>query len=100
MRRPSLLLTVILPLALSSCAPEKNVNPEVNKEYKNAKVDVWTERFEKPQREVFREREAIVDAMNLKPGMTVGDIGAGTGAFTELLARRVGPSGTVYAVDV
>lgn len=87
-------------IALGGCAPEKNINPEVNKEYKNAKVEVWTDRFEKPQREVFRDREAIVDALGLKPGMAVADIGAGTGLFTELIARRIGPAGVVYAVDV
>jgi ubiquinone/menaquinone biosynthesis C-methylase UbiE len=87
-------------LLLTSCAPEKNVNPEINKEYKNTKVEVWAERFEKPQREVFRDREAIVDALALRPGMSVGDVGAGTGLFTEIIARRVGPRGRVYAVDV
>jgi len=36
----------------------------------------------------------------LKAGMTVADIGAGGGWFTVRLARRVGPHGRVYAVDV
>ncbi len=34
---------------------------------------------------------------DLKPGMKVGEIGAGGGYTTELLARAVGPQGTVYA---
>jgi SAM-dependent methyltransferase len=36
----------------------------------------------------------------LTPGSTVADIGCGLGALSLELARRVGPSGRVYAVDV
>ena len=39
-------------------------------------------------------------ALGLKPGMAVADIGAGTGLFTRLFADRVGKEGMVYAVDI
>src|SRR5262245_16906565 len=38
--------------------------------------------------------------MGLKPGMDVADIGAGSGLFSRLIAQRVGPKGTVYAVEI
>ncbi len=38
--------------------------------------------------------------MGLEPGMSVADIGAGTGFFTRLFAEAVGPKGKVYAVDI
>jgi protein-L-isoaspartate O-methyltransferase len=38
--------------------------------------------------------------LNLKPGMTVADIGAGNGYHTVRLARLLGPSGVVIAQDV
>ena len=44
--------------------------------------------------------EPIMDAIGLKPGMIVGEIGAGTGRMTVWLARRVGPEGKVYANDI
>jgi ubiquinone/menaquinone biosynthesis C-methylase UbiE len=42
----------------------------------------------------------IMDAIDLKPGMTIGEIGAGTGRMTMWLADRVGDSGKVYANDI
>jgi len=51
-------------------------------------------------REVYDRRVQIVDAVGLAPGMTVADIGTGTGLFARLFARRVGPTGRVYATDI
>jgi predicted methyltransferase len=51
-------------------------------------------------REVYDRRIQIVDAVGLAPGMTVADIGAGTGLFARLFAQRVGPAGRVYATDI
>jgi tRNA A58 N-methylase Trm61 len=42
----------------------------------------------------------IMDAIGLKAGMVIGEIGAGTGRMTMWLASRVGPSGKVYANDI
>jgi predicted methyltransferase len=44
--------------------------------------------------------EKIMDAVGLKPGMTVGEAGASYGYFTFKMSRRVGPEGTVYANDI
>jgi predicted methyltransferase len=44
-----------------------------------------------------RKPVELLDFMQLKPGMKVADIGAGFGYTTELLARAVGPTGTVYS---
>jgi ubiquinone/menaquinone biosynthesis C-methylase UbiE len=42
----------------------------------------------------------LVTLFELKPGMTVADVGAGFGAWTMELAKVVGPSGRVYASDI
>jgi ubiquinone/menaquinone biosynthesis C-methylase UbiE len=42
----------------------------------------------------------VIAAMRVDPGMTVADLGAGTGYFLPHLSRAVGPSGKVLALDV
>jgi len=41
-----------------------------------------------------------MDILGIAPGKGIADIGAGSGWFAVRAARRVGPSGTVYAVDI
>jgi ubiquinone/menaquinone biosynthesis C-methylase UbiE len=43
---------------------------------------------------------SIMDTLGIVPGKSVADIGAGSGFFTVLAARRVGDKGMVYAVDI
>ena len=47
----------------------------------------------------LRDPDAVVAALNVRPGMVVGDLGPGAGHFTLRLARAVEPSGVVYALD-
>jgi precorrin-6B methylase 2 len=42
----------------------------------------------------------LVELLELKPGMTVGDVGAGFGAWTMRFSRWTGPGGRVYATDI
>jgi ubiquinone/menaquinone biosynthesis C-methylase UbiE len=57
----------------------------------------WLDRGE---RESEENPEGALDAIGIKPGMTVADVGAGTGYMTLKMAKRVGPAGKVYAEDV
>lgn len=67
-----------------------------------SRIDVkdFIGKFEVESRDIFAQRKEIVAACKLKPGMVVADIGAGTGLFTKLFAKEVGPKGKVYAVDI
>jgi SAM-dependent methyltransferase len=51
-------------------------------------------------RDSLNEAGEIARLLELKPGMTVGDIGAGSGYHTIRLSRLVGPTGSVVAQDV
>lgn len=51
-------------------------------------------------REAEEQPEAMLDALKIKPGQTVADVGAGAGFTSLRLSRRVGPTGTVLATDV
>jgi SAM-dependent methyltransferase len=51
-------------------------------------------------RDAAHEVDQIVARLNLRPGMRVADIGAGSGYDTLRLARIVGPNGRIFAEDV
>ncbi len=86
--------------ALPALAREDSVRPGINTSFQDPEVGQWVEAFEREGREIWDQREAIVAALRLRQGMTVADIGAGTGFFVRLFAREVGPTGKVYAVDI
>lgn len=44
--------------------------------------------------------DKVLDAIGVRPGMTVAEIGAGRGRYAVQLAVRVGPGGRVYAEDI
>jgi ubiquinone/menaquinone biosynthesis C-methylase UbiE len=56
--------------------------------------------FETPGREKRLQIDRVMDLLNLKPGATVADIGAGSGWFSVRAARRVAPNGRVIAEDI
>src|SRR5215510_7643752 len=56
--------------------------------------------LESPDRDAWQKPEQIMDALGIAERSKVADIGPGSGWFTIRLARRVGPTGLVYAEDV
>lgn len=95
-------MVCVLGLAIPAVAvqAERVIGPEINRYYLDAKPERWIGIFESPGRELYDRRLEITDALKLRPGMRIADVGAGTGLFTMLFAPRVGPEGRVYAVDI
>jgi len=60
-------------------------------------TDTWRN---EQSRDQAGEAERVMDLLGVKPGLTVADIGAGSGYYTVRLARRVEPKGHVFAEDV
>lgn len=88
-------------IGVSGClVGERNMAPGINDPYETTAIDEWEGRFEGESREVFVEREQIVALSGVESGMTVADVGAGSGLFTEMFAGKVGPTGKVYAADI
>jgi SAM-dependent methyltransferase len=56
--------------------------------------------LERPEREEEERTDLLVEALDLRPGMAVADVGAGSGYFSWRMARKVGAGGTVFAVEI
>ena len=57
----------------------------------------WLDRADREARE---QPEKVLDWINIRPGSTVADVGAGTGYFTVRLSKRVGDKGEVIATEL
>ena len=58
----------------------------------------WAKVFDDPERDAWQKPHEVIQALALRPGAVIADIGAGTGYFTMRFAHMV-PKGRVYAVD-
>jgi predicted methyltransferase len=63
-------------------------------------VDYWSSVFDDPERDAWQRPQALIAALQLRPGATVADLGAGTGYLSRHLAAAVGSDGTVLAIEV
>jgi ubiquinone/menaquinone biosynthesis C-methylase UbiE len=79
---------------------QSGADPRINDQFLTADPIEQRTRFEGESREVYHKRAEVVAASAVKPGMTVADVGAGTGFFAMLFARAVGEQGRVFAVDI
>lgn len=97
-------LPVTFALLLDACAsphaepPHAHTDGAMVHRFENA--DHWATIFDDPHRDDWQRPAQVIDALALAPGMTVVDIGAGTGYFEKRLAAAVGSDGHVLALDV
>jgi len=108
-------LTAVLPLfiafifALSASAQGryliKGGDPNgINKWYMGRQIAHVMSHFgidwlERQEREMEENTSQLIKNLNIKPGMTLADIGAGSGYHSALLSKKVG-NGKVFAVDI
>ena len=99
MRRVGGLLVVLVPvLAVVLSAQQRHpVSGRVIAPVMGVGGAAWLER---PERDSEEATSRAVDALDLKPGMVVADVGAGSGYYTVRMARKVGPTGKVFATDI
>jgi predicted methyltransferase len=86
---------------MAGCARRRPPGP--NDAYLDPRVsaDTWNHYFEDQGRgEIFQKRDVILKLAGARPGMSVVDVGAGTGLFSMMLADAVGPAGRVYAEEI
>jgi ubiquinone/menaquinone biosynthesis C-methylase UbiE len=93
-----LLLSALIAIAASQATPGRH--PISGREYARpmgVAGAAWLDRAEREQEE---QPARAMQMLEVAAGMVVADIGAGSGYFTERLARLVGPAGRVYATDI
>jgi predicted methyltransferase len=65
-----------------------------------ADIKEYLEQLDRPERDQDQKPSQVVDALALKPGMAVADLGSGSGYFTRRFVEAVTETGMVYAIDV
>ncbi len=72
-------------LALGSAAAQ---SPHTH-EHRFSDAEKWAHVFDDPERDAWQKPHQVIEALALKPGAVVADLGAGTGYFSVRLARMV-----------
>lgn len=57
--------------------------------------DAWEQRWNSLQ-----PADKVMKAIGVKPGMAIGEVGAGRGRYAVKMAEGVGPTGKIYANDI
>ena len=56
--------------------------------------------FSNPDRERWEQTEQILNKLRIAPGLTIADVGCGSGYFTFKFADMVGPDGKIYGIEI
>jgi ubiquinone/menaquinone biosynthesis C-methylase UbiE len=95
-----LIITVSAVLFLSCSATGQDKHPETDRPLAPMMGVLGAPWLDRPERLREERPDLAIKLLAVKPGMAVADIGAGTGYYTELLAKEVGETGKVYATEV
>jgi SAM-dependent methyltransferase len=87
-------------LTLSGQQARPGVHPISGRVYAGVMGYQGADWLDRPERVEEEEPDIALDALKLAPGSTVADVGAGSGYMSVKMAKRVGPTGKVYANDI
>lgn len=90
------LFAAILCLSFNACATEDIQRERPGKLFSPSKIPL----LEDAGRDAWQKPNEILNALHIKKGHTVADIGAGSGYLTVKLSERVSDMGVVYAEDI
>ena len=87
-------------VAIAACLTAAGWEQPAAAQLGSRSAEEWVKTLDAPQRLQGLKIPEVVAALQLKPGMLVADIGAGSGVFSLPLARAARPGGKLYAVEV
>ncbi len=86
--------------APAGATEDKSANPGINDKYKTEEGRKASVKIFEEGRDEYQKPAELMKSLALKPGMTVADLGAGSGYMEARLSAAVGPKGKVYAQDI
>ena len=101
----SILSAGIAAAGVAACRAPENQRPSHSGHHSDAQgrndnLDDYIARQESPERAKWQKPDEVVAALKLEPGRRVADVGCGPGYFAIPIAKAVGPTGKVWAVDI
>lgn len=100
MRHRLITACAVLLAALGATLLAQATHPVSGRRIASVMSHLGADWLDRPERQLEEEPDHALDAIGIRAGQTVVDLGAGSGYFTVRLARRVGPTGTVIATDI
>ena len=94
------LLVVPVVLACAGSAQTSGTHPVTGRRFADVMSHRGASWLDRTERDREENTSRAVELLDVAPGMVVADFGAGSGYYTERLAKEVGPSGRVLAVDI
>jgi ubiquinone/menaquinone biosynthesis C-methylase UbiE len=96
--RTAVAFCLVLASALPGLAQQPGTMEQMHRLHADPKAYIAA--LDDPARDAWQKPHEVVQALGLKDGERIADIGSGPGYFTLRFARHVGASGRVYAVDI
>ncbi len=96
MKKTMLLALLALPAAAQDQRPRSD--QEMHALHRDSKA--YIAMLEDPKRDAYQKPHEVMQALALREGELVADIGSGSGYFTLRFAAHVGATGRVYGVDI
>jgi len=92
--------TIILLLAFCLFIPEPLIAQDQHQHRRPDDIKQYLEQLDSTERDRYQKPSQVIEALRVKPGMAVGDLGSGSGYFTRRFVEAVTETGMVYAIDV
>jgi ubiquinone/menaquinone biosynthesis C-methylase UbiE len=94
------MILILALLLLASPLAAQGVHPVTGRPIAGVMSAAGSGWLDRPEREEEEQPDKALQAIGFRRGMVVADVGAGSGFISFKMAKLIGPSGKVYAVDI
>ena len=93
-------MLILVLLLLGSPLAAQGVHPVTGRQIAGVMSSAGAPWLDRPEREEEEQPDKALQAIGIRRGMVVADVGAGSGVMSFKMAKLIGSSGKVYAVDI